>query len=278
MTIHFHDTSHYQTNYQPDGPTIAKATEGTGYTDSAYTTTRQRTLAGGWPFLGYHFLRHGNVPAQVSHAVAVVGKGQPLMLDVETATDGTFPTLAEMFAFMDAWPGVVSLCYIPKWFWAAKWGSPNLTSLVDRGAGLISSRYTTYSDSGLGWDPYGGVTPIIWQYTSTPIDTNAFKGTEAELGHLFAHGTAAGGDDMTPEQAAQLSACQTILDGLARGLDEVWITTAPYPDKDGKLSLAPFWDKLATEVIDRLPAGGGSKGATITLTFPQTEITGTATS
>lgn len=67
--------------------------------------------------------------------------------------------------------------------------------------------------------------------------------------------------DMTPAQAAQLSACQTILDGLARGLDDVWITSSPYPDKDGKLSLAPFWSRVASEVVKKLPAGNSDAAA-----------------
>jgi hypothetical protein len=53
----------------------------------------------------------------------------------------------------------------------------------------------TYSDSGPGWDAYGGVKPVVWQYTDGlakyaggglhHADTNAFKGTEAQLAVLF---------------------------------------------------------------------------------------------
>lgn len=186
MTIHFHDVSSYQGDYHPTGPTIAKATEGTGFTDPRFATTRQRTIAGGWPFLGYHFLRSGQIAQQVAHAAAVVGKGQPLMLDVETANDGSFPSFAEVLQFVAGWPGIVSLAYIPQWFWAGKWHSPSLAPLASRGVGLISSAYTAYSDTGPGWHPYGGMTPVIWQHTSTPIDTNAYKGTQAQLGAVFA--------------------------------------------------------------------------------------------
>jgi hypothetical protein len=82
--------------------------------------------------------------------------------------------------------GRVVLNYIPRWYWSGHWGAPSLRPLEQRGAGLISSQYTSYSDSGPGWEPYGGVTPIIWQYTSTPRDMNAFKGTIAELAAVFA--------------------------------------------------------------------------------------------
>lgn len=189
--LKFHDVSHYQGDYTPTGPTIAKATEGTTFTDARYATTRDRTLAGGWPFAGYHFLRHGvDITAQAKHAYSVIGK-LPAMLDVETASvDGSKATLAETLAFIDAYRalgGVLYLVYLPHWYWQM-WGSPSLKPLLDRGCVLISSNYTTYSDTGPGWDPYGGMAPGIWQYTSTPIDTNAFKGTQSQLGKLFTTG------------------------------------------------------------------------------------------
>ena len=200
MTLRFHDVSHYQGNYHPNGPTIAKATEGTGFTDSQYSTNRSRTLAGGWPFAGYHFLTTEDASAQARHAHAVIGS-TPAMLDVESGTSGN-PSLSRVQAFIDAYRklgGVLHLIYLPKWYWSDAWGSPSLTPLNDRGMRLISSQYTTYSDTGPGWDAYGGMKPVIWQYTATPIDTNAFKGTQAELGNLFATGTTEG-DDMTPAE------------------------------------------------------------------------------
>jgi len=207
----FHDVSHYQGDYHPTGPTIAKATEGTGYTDPQFATTRSRTLAGGWPFLGYHFLTPGRITAQVDHAVSVIGRGRPVMLDVESGAGGD-AGLQDVLAFADAYAqrgggGRVTLAYIPKWYWSGQWGSPSLSGVESRGMGLISSEYTTYSDNGPGWQPYGGMTPVIWQYTSTPLDTNAFKGTQAELGQLFTYGTR-GDDDMalTDDDKAWLKA------------------------------------------------------------------------
>jgi hypothetical protein len=197
MTLRFHDVSHYQGNYHPNGPTIAKATEGTGFTDSQYSTNRSRTLAGGWPFAGYHFLTTEDASAQARHAHAVIGS-TPAMLDVESGTSGN-PSLSRVQAFIDAYRklgGVLHLIYLPKWYWSDAWGSPSLKPLNERGMRLISSQYTTYSDNGPGWDAYGGMKPVIWQYTATPIDTNAFKGTQAELGNLFATGSTEGADDM----------------------------------------------------------------------------------
>jgi glycosyl hydrolase family 25 len=189
MALRFNDVSHYQGNYQPHGPTIAKATEGTSFVDDRYSTNRSRTLAGGWPFAGYHFLTTQSASAQARHAHATIGS-TPAMLDVETGTTGN-PSLSLTLAFIDAYRslgGVLHLVYLPKWYWSGAWGSPSLKPLIDRGMALISSQYTTYSDDGPGWNSYGGMKPAIWQYTSTPIDTNAFKGTQAALGDLFREG------------------------------------------------------------------------------------------
>jgi hypothetical protein len=219
VTLHFHDVSNFQGNYQPTGPTIAKATEGTDFTDAFFAQNRQRTLAGGWPFLGYHFLHHGSIQAQVTHAISVVGRDQPLMLDVETAGDGSWPTLAEVEQFMDLYAqqsggGRVTLVYLPRWFWSGNLGSPGLAGIASRGAGLISSQFTTYSDTGPGWNPYGGMTPIIWQYTSTPIDTDAFKGTQDQLANVFAGGDAMTDPFTTAEQGA--------LDDMEWRMDAIW--------------------------------------------------------
>ena len=67
-------------------------------------------------------------------------------------------------------------------------------------------------------------------------------------------------DDMTPPQAAQLSACQTILDALARGQDSV---ETGYPDKDGKLDLKPFYARVAAEVVKQLPVDSGGGGLSV---------------
>jgi hypothetical protein len=171
---------------------VREATEGTTYIDPEYGGIRRRTLAGGWAFLPYHFLHHGNINAQVDHAFGVIGR-HSLMLDVESSKTSPDSTLADVLAFADRWKAVtgkrVTLAYIPHWYWQGHWGSPSLAGLESRGIGLVSSNYTTYSDNGPGWDAYGGTTPIIWQYTATPLDTNAFKGTTAELADLWANGT-----------------------------------------------------------------------------------------
>ena len=182
---------------------ITKATEGTTYTDPTYASYKAKAAAAGTPFAAYHFLAHKvDVAAQAKHAYAVIGH-VPAMLDVESGTTGS-PTLTEVVAFVKAYRalgGTMTLIYLPHWYWQGNWGAPSLQVLEDLGLALISSAYTTYSDTGVGWNSYGGMKPAIWQYTSTPRDMNAFKGTIAELAALFAGTTGQGsvpiaGEDM----------------------------------------------------------------------------------
>lgn len=221
MTLHFNDISHYQGSSFPiSGPILAKATEGTSYTDGQYANNKKKTLALGFPFGGYHFLHKGNIDAQAAHAYAVMGK-TPAMLDVEKAGDGSFPSWAETKAFILAYRklgGIIHLAYIPKWFWRDYWGSPDMSWLALNNVALISSQYVhTYSDTGPGWDAYGGIKPKAWQYTDGDtsrgysyglhgVDTNAFKGTQAELGDLFLHGPNYQEDDMSAADVAAINA------------------------------------------------------------------------
>ena len=71
---------------------------------------------------------------------------------------------------------------------------------------LVSSNYTHYSDSGPGWAPYGGMTPVIWQYTDSgtlngvePVDFNAYRGTVADFESQVTTGALAGTQPMLRE-------------------------------------------------------------------------------
>lgn len=203
MTLFFRDVSHYQGDYHPTGPTIAKATEGDSFVDERYATTKARTLAGGWPFAGYHFLATEDPRKQAAHAINVIGH-TPAMLDFETMATGGKPTFQQSLDFIDCYQnagGILHLVYLPHWYWL-QIGAPSLKPLVDRGVALISSTYAGYIDDATqyhyttgphageltGWAPYGGMVPSIWQFTATPIDTNAFHGSVAELGALMQTG------------------------------------------------------------------------------------------
>jgi hypothetical protein len=79
---------------------------------------------------------------------------------------------------------------LPHWYYQ-EIGSPDLTPLADAGLSLVSSNYTAYSDTGPGWAGYGGMTPVVWQYTDSQpyggqsVDFNAYLGTIEEFQALI---------------------------------------------------------------------------------------------
>lgn len=188
MVVFYHDYSSYEgaaTVPSSDAAVVAKATEGTYYQDAFYSHYKSEAARLKVPFSGYHFLKAESDPFQQAQYYHSFAGSTPCMLDVETS--GTsLPTLTQTLDFVRALEGLggrVWGVYMPRWYWSQVGG--DLSLLKASGAVLISSNYTTYSDNGPGWQSYGGNTPMIWQYTSSPIDTNAFKGTAAELAAII---------------------------------------------------------------------------------------------
>jgi GH25 family lysozyme M1 (1,4-beta-N-acetylmuramidase) len=196
MTIFFPDVYSGQAGISFAGApaVLVKATQGTGYVNADYSPAKTRAASTGTFFVAYHFLEAGNASAQASHAFAEVGKGVPLMVDFEPTT-GSDPSVADAEGFIAEYRklgGVTHLLYFPHWYWQ-QLGSPALSFTQ---AALVSSDYTAYSDSGPGWAAYGGLTPKVWQYTSSatfnghnPVDMNAYKGTIAQFRELAQTGT-----------------------------------------------------------------------------------------
>ena len=195
MTIFFPDVSSYTPNVDPAAYPVllARATLSSTVTDPSYTTFKAKAAAAGTVFVAYHWLNHGNLQAQAQHCFSVVGPGVPLMLDVEdeagnTGYNGpvTVPDIIGFAAAYRALGGTVSLCYLPFWYWSGAMSAPDLSPLNTAGLHLVSSNYPNngYTENGPGWAAYGGATPVQWQYTDTPIDMNAFRGTAAEYAQL----------------------------------------------------------------------------------------------
>jgi GH25 family lysozyme M1 (1,4-beta-N-acetylmuramidase) len=197
VTLHFPDVYSGQAGISFTGApaVIVKATQGTGYVNPDFAPAKGRAAAAGAYLMAYHFLEAGSGGFQATHCHATAG-AVPLMLDWEEE-GASQPGVADAVAFIDSYRKLGSICYLlylPHWYWQ-KIGSPSLAPLISRGMLLVSSNYTTYSDTGPGWAAYGGMTPVIWQYTSTatfngrhPVDFNAFKGTVAELRSLATTG------------------------------------------------------------------------------------------
>jgi peptidoglycan hydrolase-like protein with peptidoglycan-binding domain len=198
MTIFYPDVSSYQAGISFAGCVIvaAKATEGTGYTNPDYAPAKVRAAGAGAYFCAYHFLHAGNGAGQASYAHGVVGSDVPLMIDCEATynSNGTLasaPQVSDIVDFINqyrALGGTTYLLYLPHWYWQGHMGQASLAPVTDLGMLLVSSDYTAYSDAGPGWAPYGGMTPAIWQYTSSAtlngvknVDMNAYQGTLADF-------------------------------------------------------------------------------------------------
>lgn len=186
-TLQFHDVSHWNGTHDGTGPLFAKATEGRSYVDPQYARNRDRTLDRGDPFAAYHFLDPGSPADQARHAFDVIGTGTCCMLDVERSAGGS-ATYRDALTFSETYKalgGLLRPAYIPEWYWSGVWKSPGLHEFQALGMWLISSNYTSYSDTGRGWRAYGGLTPEVWQWRGSPLDCDAYKGTKTQLAALL---------------------------------------------------------------------------------------------
>jgi hypothetical protein len=214
VTLYYPDVSAWQAGINLSGAhaVAVKVTEGPGYLSPAFTGQLAEAAHAGAFSLGYHFLHQGGGAAQADYCHQHAGD-LPMMVDVEPVASlagnvsprseasrdsmvfdvvaaASTPALADATAFIDryrALGGILHWVYLPRWY-HQELGSPSLEPLASRGMLLWSSDYTSYTDSssGAGWEPYGGMTPDVWQYTETMsfggaanVDFNAFRGTYA---------------------------------------------------------------------------------------------------
>jgi hypothetical protein len=247
---------------------IAKTTEGTYYHDPSYDSWRQQAKTIRMPFVWYHFLTVESAQAQVANLLAHVGdRTLPGMLDVEPEPQtGSRPTLDDVLAFDDAAHAAglnLVLVYLPHWYWQ-EIGSPDLTALGARRLYLVSSAYPGGTgtakalypgDAAAGWAPYGGATPLLYQFTDkasdagTSMDYNAFRGLPAQLAAYL--GTTIGGAMGTipatigqqwPEIATQFPANESFDNDTAL----IWA--------DGGARAAALYAKQARDAVNALAA------------------------
>lgn len=242
MTIWYPDVSNHEGAMALEPATVAvcaKASEGTGYTDPFYGHYKAEASRVGAVFFGYHFLHAGNGAAQAEHCFAVTGPGVSVMIDHEPTT-GSNPSVQDAVDFAVRYRQLGGLCtldYLPRWYWgnpvgspSGGMGAPSLAPLAAAGLSLIASSYTTYSDTGPGWAGYGGVDPVIWQYTDAlaysgqSVDFNAYRGTVDDLRALLGYTTE---DDMTPDQANTLA---QISNAIFAGGTDTGDTPPGYPN------------------------------------------------
>lgn len=199
MTLKFPDVSRFTPNVDisPFPVVIARSgmSDGTHNNqdehDSSYPHYRDAAHAQGKVFGAYHWINHGKGHACAASAFSITGAGVPMLIDGEdlpgnTGYNGTL-TVADFLDFAQEFRALGGTCnqaYLPHWYWQ-RMGSPNLQPLVDAGLHLVSSNYTSYSDTGPGWVGYGGMVPDQWQYQGSPVDMNAYRGTVAEYAAMI---------------------------------------------------------------------------------------------
>jgi lysozyme len=208
MTTFGFDTSHFQPGLPvkdlPGEFLIARCSFGERTKDAEYSRFRKEAEEQQKLFAAYHFVTDGDPARQALNIGAVVRETSiPIMLDLEPSDKvgdvfKSRPTLQTAFKVRAELAKLgyhVKLLYLPGWYWN-ELGRPDL-----KGWTLVQSRYPssvhnttkelyTGDEDPRGWAPYGGVTPLLWQYASTAIipgytrntvDADAFRGTRQEL-------------------------------------------------------------------------------------------------
>lgn len=170
-----------------------KVSEGSYYEDPYWPTVRRWCGQHNLPAIGYHYVTTNDPATQVRTWQGNNG-GTLAMLDWE-ANGGNVANLTGVVDAFRAAGITVQLGYYPRWYWS-RHGGGNLSELANAlvssaypdGAGYASTIYmNSGGNSGVGWLPYGGVTPSAWQFTSSAniagfrVDCNAYRGTDINV-------------------------------------------------------------------------------------------------
>lgn len=177
---------------------IAKATEGENYRSPEYATQKTGALRNGLRFMAYHYVNADAAPAAqvASFARTEPDRGVPVMLDHELNSGGV-EILRAVHAEFVAHGYRVALLYLPRWYWRAHIGAPDLSGLPPLMASAYGTDQPGYAsalypgDHAPGWNDYGGNHVAILQFTQRArvagrqIDAWAFRGDHAALDALF---------------------------------------------------------------------------------------------
>lgn len=184
---------------------LFKVSQGTYFKDAYYAKNAREAKDAGLVYGGYHFMEHGNIPAQVDLFLSLLGdpEGKLVAVDVESGGYYGDPNVHDVWNFIHLLHDRIGdhpiLLYSGNWYWAGHLGNPDLTSLVkDAGVYLWDSHYvygggyasSLYRNVPLSWWRYcwGGYGPTILQFSAngvvcgrSPIDVDAFAGTRDDL-------------------------------------------------------------------------------------------------
>jgi GH25 family lysozyme M1 (1,4-beta-N-acetylmuramidase) len=238
MTIFGVDVSHYQgavnwAKAEAAGVAfgIAKATQGTSFTDDRYAQNVAGARAAGVVPGAYHFLTGADPVRQAEFFDRVVGDPEGILvaLDVE----GAGCTAGIVRAWVDRYralrPGHPILIYTGKWFWrdltdnmngpglGPLWAAGSDAGRYVGGSGILQALWAKTDGTPTSGLPWGGWTSWVFdQFTdkaivpgiSGPCDGDAFSGTMTDLRALTTSSTPTTGDEYMPLTPEDLKAIQ----------------------------------------------------------------------
>jgi hypothetical protein len=277
-----------------------KATEGTGIVHDKYGARLAAARAAGVPVLGaYHVLRSGNLAQQLNFWLGY--------LDAHTPWWRTHPNFllqvdAERWPYDDVAPSTVlnfgrllvgqpgyhvtyasrgqygdSLRGLATALWNADYRGSS-------GGSYPGDNFVSSGGQAAGWAPYSGQVPVFLQYTDTPYDRDAFRGS---LDQLLAV-TAQNGAAMTQLDDIESALINEVLAGSlsSRNALYAWLRavgTGQFPTQTGtgldwsRLTAAPFPGLTQlSQKIDALTqlvqtGGGNADTAAILARIDQTD-------
>lgn len=153
-----------------------KVTEGATFADPFWPTFQSECRRRGILPIGYHFLRRSaNLNEQVANYLRRLDGPVAIALDVETAGDGSNPTMEQADAWLDAVsartgvPRGRMLAYVPPWWWRQFGGGS--TALAD------TLWWPSIYSSSPTWSPMAGwARPTVIQFGSDIPGTGMPKG------------------------------------------------------------------------------------------------------
>lgn len=280
MTVFGEDRSDFDAprGYSGLGFLTHKATEGTDILHIRLPIVLGEARTAGVPVLGaYHVVRtpgnggQGSIAAQLNYYLGVLDAKVPWwrthpywmhQVDLELwAYDQVSAATGRAFvtALQAADPGRFVITYASRGQYGnqlAGWpGALWNADYRQSSSGLYPGDGWTVSGSApAGWAPYSGQTPVLLQYTSTPYDRDAFRGSIDQLQALVS-----GGEDMTNDE-------HNLLHVAAWGAQRTWEDADPIviPPNPATGYLGYTGPNLAKQARDELAKTGAPTDAQVT--------------
>jgi hypothetical protein len=274
--------------------------------DLTFPWAREQARRRGIPLKAYHFVyptNTGEWPAQ-SQARACLGAldndtSIPVMLDWEQdmwvnkqgkETRRFKPTFDDVVAVTSEMRKL-GISVVSLYTGAGYWGDRGRPTLAGNGFDLVNARWglnpeakvavdqyrAIGGDDGNGWQGFGGLEPVIWQFGSRiawgsqDMDHNAFRGNAADLHRWFKVWNGNGAVDGQPKRVptatarvpidwnpsgqttGSVASCPPTVDVLAGKVDTWWaIWAIKTIQRAGDLPTTGRWDQATADASARI--------------------------